>query len=247
MIRMPANDLLNFCTAYPQYTGILNEKRTCRNIRVDCDFVPNSMISFLYHRHLLVKHFSCNSKRQNSPGMPLNRVLLHMTNLVSLNMQGCRLLFTLDFLKCTPHIQQLNVTNCHSLSTYSLVNNLFRLEKLQVFECENNDLRVSAYSVYQAVCGVSSLTYLNCKNSGVMCPWILRMIFEECSNLRTCYFTTLFSMDTEKHKYDWYHLVRKTHPHVNFPQNVIQKVVEYEGSCARIIAEEKKTNFHALR
>ena len=163
-----------------------------------------------------------------------------MTNLVQLNLSGCTLITSIDFVKCTPSLEKLNVSSCPSMSTFSLISNLNRLTKLKVFTHENNNLRVSAHSIYQCVHNLTSLQYLSSKESEVMRPWICRLIMAECPNLHTFYFTTLFSMDTEKHKYEWYHLVRISNPHVTFTTRVLNKVVEYKGSCEHIKAMEKK-------
>ena len=209
--------------------------------------MSNGLKGYLLRHSKLIKHFSSDSKHQNSMSMPLDTLLSYMKNLVSLNMQGCTILYCLDFLKCTRHITELNVSSCPSMSTFSMVKNVPRLQSLQVFKCDNNDWRVSAYSIYQAVCGLTCLTYLTSKNSGVMRPWILRMIFAECPNLSTCLFTTLFSMDTENHKYDWYDMVRNTYSHIKFPDAVVRKVVEYEDSCELIKFQKKKKIHHPPR
>ena len=239
--RLPTNDQLHFCLAFEEFgKGIMSDTRMWRSVNIDCEKIPKTAVPFLYFKAILVRKFKCNAKKQSSEAMPLNRLILRMSNLVEVDLSGCTLIFSMDFVKCTPLLEKLNVSKCPTISMYSMVCNLNRLTKLKVFICEGNDLRVSAYSIYQCVRTITTLTYLSCKDSGTMRPWIARLIMSECPNIKTFYFTTLFSLDTDKNKYEWYHLACIAHPHVEFTTNFEKKVVEYEDSCDRIKAFKKK-------
>ena len=172
--------------------------------------------------------------------IPMNRIIKEFINLTYLDFSKSRLLRELDILRYLPNIVHLNVSNCQSMSTYSLIHGLKHLTNLQVFICNDNYVRVSAYSVYDAVNGLGMLRYISCEQSGNMQPWIVRRVLEQNPNLLTFLFTTYFALATEKSMYEWYEIYRITYPQVTFSHRVQQEIISYEHSSARIQEELKK-------
>ena len=101
------------------------------------------------------------------------------------------------------------------------------MPNLQVFICHGNDVRVSAFSIYQAVRGLNSLQELDCSDSGTMHLYFTRKLLYFCENVCKFKFTTLFSLDNNQSKVSWYKLVKVKFPHVEFTQRVVNKVEEY--------------------
>ena len=110
----------------------------------------------------------------------------------------------------------------------------------QIFKCDNNMVPVSAYSIYKALYCLEELKEVSCFNLGNMQPWIVRRILDRCPELSKFMFTTYFDLVTECSMYEWYSIVRLTYPHVEFPKRVLQKVVDFENTAARLRKDSKK-------
>ena len=99
-----------------------------------------------------------------------------MYNVVKLNLTGCNLIHNVDFLQIMYKIQELNVSECPSMSTSSLVHSVPTLSTLRKFICRGNDVRVSSFSFYHAVCDLYDLEEIDMSDSGVMRPYLARKI-----------------------------------------------------------------------
>ena len=196
---VPQNDQLEFCEAFPQYHDeVWCRRMQWQTVRIESYYIPRVLLALLCKHELVIKHLSVFSQTQCPMAMPINTLMFRMRNLVYLNFEGSNLLFTLNILRSTLKIRELNVSRCPNLSTYSMIHNVKYLEKLEVFKCEYNSLRVSAYSIHQTVVDAPYLKRLYCKDSGIMRPWLIKMILEDCPKLERFSFTTLFSMDSDK-------------------------------------------------
>ena len=241
MTHLSTNDQLNLIRAYPMYEEpIWHDKRMWYHVKIDSKHLHPTVFYCLHRHRRLIHKFTCSSKMQERLTMPINRVIKEFTNLTHLDFAGSRLLYELDILQFLPKIVHLNVSNCQSLSTYSLIKGLKHLRNLQVFLCNDNYVCISAYSVYDAVRTIDSLRFISCVNSGTMQPWIVRNIFEECPKLVKFFFSTYFALATEKGMYEWFQIMRFTHPHVEFTHCVMQEIASYECSCEKAKEELKK-------
>ena len=244
MKRTPQNDQLEFCEAFPEYEDeVWHKKKLWETVRIESRYIPRLLLALLCKNERVIKHITVLSQTQCPTAMPINTLMFRMINLTYINFEGSNLLYTLNILHNTPNVMFLNVSNCQNLSTYSMIHNVKYLPDLRVLKCDYNSVHVSAYSIHQTVVDAPSLKYLSCKDSGIMQPWLIKMILQDCPELEEFYFITLFSMDSERQKYSWYEIVRKIYPHVKFGQSIIEKVIEYENSCDRIITELKQKHF----
>ena len=178
-----------------------------KDVLINCHDVPPQLIRLLFSKRYFVRRFTCSSQEQSKYSKPILSALAEFNNLLYLNMSQCPLLLHLEFLKFTPNIVELNVSDCQSMSTASLIKNLKFLVNLQIFKCDDNMTRVSAYSIFEALYGVHTLIELSCVHSGNMQPWLIRRILEICTLLKKCNFTTWFALATDRSMYEWYTIV----------------------------------------
>ena len=168
------------------------------HVRIDSKHVRGSILPCLFRNRNLIHKFTCSSETQDRLTIPMNRLIKEFSNLTYLDFSNSRLLRELNILSYLPNIQHLNVSNCQSMSTYSLIQDLKHLNNLQIFICNDNYVCISAYSVYDAVNGLGTLRYIFCEQSGNMQPWIVRRVLEQNQNLLTFLFTTYFALATDK-------------------------------------------------
>ena len=115
-----------------------------------------------------VRYFTAKFKYEYTENKSMNHLLFSMYKLVKLNFTGCQIVYNVDFLQVMSDLTHLNLSRCPSMSTASLIRSVNSLSNLQVFICCGNDVRVSAFSIYQAVRGLDNLHELDCCDSGVM-------------------------------------------------------------------------------
>ena len=157
-----------------------------------------------------------------------------MYNVVDLNLAGCLLIFNVDFLQVMSHLRYLDVSKCPNMSTSSLIRSVPTLSTLKDFICIGNDVRISAYSIYQCVRDLQELEKIDVCDSGTMRPWLARKLCRHCKGLKQFYFTTLWSLDEDPSKVSWYKLVKRKYPHIEFTQKVLDKVDEYMSDCRAV-------------
>ena len=178
-----------------------------------------------------VLEFKVKYKHEYQLNKPLNHVLFSMYNVVKLILAGCEIITNVDFLQVMYQLRYLDVSECPSMSTASLIRSVPTVGTLDEFICRGNDVRVSAFSIYQCVRDLYNLEKIDMCDSGTMRPWLARKICRFCMNLKTFYFTTFWSLDNDASKVSWYKLVKRKYPHVTFTQKVIDKVSEYMTDC----------------
>ena len=201
------------------------------------DYFDSRVVEILVKYVSEVKHFTAKFKHEYEGNQPLNHIMFSMYNLLTLNLAGCEIIYNVDFLQVMSNITVLNVSMCRNMSTGSLIRSVNSMPRLREFICRGNDVRVSAFSIYQAVRGLETLQKIDCCDSGVMRPWLARKLLHFCENITEFKFTTLFSLDDDRAKVSWYKLVKVKFPHVSFTQRVLDKVEEYMDECRAVRME----------
>ena len=181
-----------------------------------------------------VKVFNVKYEHQCELNTPLNHLLFSMYNVVDLNLAGCLLIFNVDFLQVMSHLCYLDVSKCPNMSTSSLIRSVPTLSTLKDFICIGNDVRISAFSIYQCVRDLQELEKIDVCDSGTMRPWLALQLCRHCKGLKQFYFTTLWSLDEDPSKVSWYKLVKHKYPHIEFMQKVLDKVDEYMSECRAV-------------
>ena len=95
---------------------------------------------------------------------------------------------------------------------------------------------MSGYNVFQAVRFNTDLTVLHCSGTGVMRPWIAKLILKHLINLKVFYFYTYRGHDTQADRVSWFHITREFYPRVEFSPVLQHQVTEYIQSDA-IVAQ----------
>ena len=183
-----------------------------------------------------VRVFKAPFKYEYSENTPLNHMLFSMYNIVKLNLAGCKIIWNVDFLQIMSRLRFLDLSNCPGMSTASLIRSVPHLSCLHEFICTGNDVRVSAFSIYQCVRNLPNLYKLDMSDSGTMRPWLARKLCYFCKGLRVFLFTTYWSLDEDNDnaKVAWYKLVKRKYPHVEFTEKVQEKVAEYMEDCRAV-------------
>ena len=201
------------------------------------EYLDTRVIELLIKHAHNVKHFNVMFKHEFAENKPLNHILFTMYNLVTLNVSGSEIIFNVDFLQIIPNVTHLDLSNCPTMSCASLIRSVNTMPNLKVFICRGNGVRVSAFSIDQAVRGLDSLEELDCSDTGTMHPYLARKLLYFCENVRKFRFTTMFSLDTDESKVSWYKLVKVKFPHVEFSQRIVDKVEEYMVECRSVRME----------
>ena len=175
--------------------------------------------------------FKVKYEHQCDLNTPLNNLMFSMYNVVDLNLAGCKIIYNVDFLQVMYQLRYLNVSHCPTMSTASLIRSVPTFSTLKHFICMGNDLRVSAFSIYQCVRDLFTLEKIDVCDSGTMRPWLACKICWYCRGLKEFYFTTLWSLDEDPEKVSWYKLVKRKYPRIKFTQKVFDKVEEYMSEC----------------
>ena len=180
--------------------------------------------------------FKAQFKHEYENNTPLNHIMFSMYNLVRLNLAGCEIIRNVDFLQIMSDLHFLDLSRCPAMSTASLIRSVPHLTSLVEFICTGNDVRVSAFSVYQCVRNLPQLHTLDMSDSGTMRPWLARKLCYFCKGLRKFYFTTYWSLDEDNDnaKVAWYKLVKRKYPHVEFTEKVQNRVAEYMEDCRAV-------------
>ena len=184
-----------------------------------------------------VLYFKAKFQHEYSDNTPLEHIMFSMYNVVDLNLEGCEIIHNVDFLQIMYKLRYLNLSRCPGMSTASVIQSVSTLSTLIEFICRGNDVRVSAYSMYQCVRDLENLQKLDMCDSGTMRPWIARKLCRFCKGLTTFYFTTYWSLDDDNSKVSWYKLVKRKYPHIEFTKQVVAKVDEYIEDCRPVAME----------
>ena len=137
------------------------------------DYLDTHIVSILEDFVSNVHFFMAKFKYEYSENKSLNHIFFRMYNLLKLNLAGCQIVYNVDFLQVMSNLSHLNLTRCPNMSTASLIHSVNSLCNLEVFICCDNNVRVSSFSIYQAVRGLENLQELDCCNSGMMRPWLV--------------------------------------------------------------------------
>ena len=201
------------------------------------DYLGTRVVTLLEDFVNNVCFFTAKFKYEYPGNKSLNHIFFQMYNLLKLNLAGCQIVYNVDFLQVMTNLSHLNLTRCPNMSTTSLIRSVNSLHNLEVFICRDNDVRVSSYSIYQAVRGLENLQELDCCNSEMMRPWLVCKLLFFCESVCEFRFTTLFSLDGDRAKISWYKIVKVLFPHVTFMQRVQDKVAEYMLDCKPVKME----------
>ena len=203
------------------------------------DYLDTRVVEILEKYKHRVLHFKAKYIHEYANNTPLNHMLFSMYNIVNLNLAGCEIIRNVDFLQIMSDLRFLDLSRCPAMSTASLIRSVPHLTFLHEFICTGNDVRVSAFSVYQCVRRLHNLYKLDMCDSGTMHPWLARKLCYFCSGLRVFHFTTYWSLDegNDNAKVAWYKLVKRKYPDIEFTQKVQDKVAEYMSECRAVRME----------
>ena len=220
----------NFIEAYPIYTDMFDNKRLWVEVETKMKY-PSGKFMTLFMKHAAVtQRLRCKFRHELLCYPKLNTAILpQMTNLVSLNLQKCGVLYNAFFLEYMPHLRYLNVSKCPWVSTRSLIDGVQCLKELQFFWCNYNTARVSSYSIMQMVEKNPKLELLSCLQSGRMSPYLTHRILRKCPEMRKFNFTSDFHNDCDTTRLQWYNIVRRKYPHVEFNEQTYLAVRNSEN------------------
>ena len=209
------------------------------NIDSEEHYLDTRVVEILEKHTNRVQFFKATFKYKYEGNTPLNHMLFSMYNIVHLNVAGCEIIRNVDFLQIMSYLRFLDLSRCPSMSTASLIRSVPTVSTLQDFICTGNDVRVSAFSIYQCVRNLINLKKIDMSDSSTMRPWLARKICYFCKGLRTFYFTTYWSLDEDNDpaKVSWYKLVKRKYPHIEFTEKVQDKVAEYMSDCRAVKME----------
>ena len=202
------------------YHALIDNPRLWANIETEIEYPRANFMEYLVKYANMVVRLKCKFKHELVYAAKLNEVIAMMPNLVSLNLNECRVFCTASVFAYIPKLVYLNISNCPWLSTTSLVTNMKYIPNLKYFWCEKNSVHQGAYSMYQCITETPKLEVFSCKESGFMAPWIVNRVLHKCPNMRQFFFTSDFSYDTDTTKLQWYHLVCRKYSHVEFTKEV---------------------------
>ena len=201
------------------------------NVFIEEDYLDSRVVEMLTkHVHRII-NLKAKVKQENQYNRPLNALLFNMYNLVKLDLNGCTVVRNVDFLQIMYQLEDLNLSNCPSMSTSSMVRSVNGMRCLRKFTCQSNKVCMSAFMFYQSIRGLQTLKYVDCCDSGFMRPYVMRMLLKNCPRVDTFYFTTLFSLDDDQDCLQWHILLREKYPHVKVTDAVKAKLDEYAATC----------------
>ena len=213
--------------------------RTWEHVESEEEYFDTRIVELLSKHSNQVLCFKAKYEYEFEENPSLNSILFSMYNVVKLNLSGCKIIHNVDFLQIMYQLRELNLSECPGMSTSSLIRSVPTLSTLRDFICRGNDVRVTAFSIYRCVRDLSNLQLLDMCDSGTMRPWLARKLCRFCTGLQKFYFTTYWSLDTDLSKVSWYKLVRRKYPHIEFTQQVLNKVSEYESDCRAVRMEAR--------
>ena len=224
--------MMNLANTCRSYHALLQNPILWVNIDTEIEYPTAYFMQFLVDYAQVVNRLKCKFKHELLYSAKLNELIPMMPNLVSLNLASCRVFYSAYAFSYIPRLVYLNVSDCPWLSTTSLVNSMHYIPNLKFFWCENNSARHSAYSLYQCITETPKLEVFNCRESGMMAPWIANRILRKCPDLRQFLFTSDFRYDTDTTKLQWYHVVRRKYSHVEFSDEVKEAVENSITECS---------------
>ena len=115
------------------------------------DYFDTRVYEVLVNRTNKVLYFKAKFKYEYEGNMRLQHLLFSMYNLVELNLAGCEIIHNVDFLQVMSKLRSLDLSHCPGMSTVSLIRSVPNLWSLKEFICRGNDVRISAFSIYQCV------------------------------------------------------------------------------------------------
>ena len=201
---------------------------------IEEDYLDTRVVTILMHYLDRVRHFRAKVVREYAHNRPLNAMLFSMYNLVSLDVSGCAVVSNFDFLQIMYQLEELNVSDCPRLSAMSLVRSVNEMRALRVFICRNNF--ISAFMIYQAVCGLATLRELDCSDSGFMRPYIAHWLLNNCKGVTKFFFMSNFHHDDEIDKLQWFIVFRNKFTTVVISKAVNERIDSYVQNCNTIKA-----------
>ena len=195
------------------------------NVFIEEDYFDTWVVTILMKYLHKVVHFKAELKHEYVHNRPLNALLFSMYNLVTLDLSGCSLVRNFDFLQIMYQLEVLDVSDCTRMFAMSLVRSVNEMRSLCVFACRNNF--ISAFMIYQAVCGLDTVQVLDCSDSGFMHPYIARWLLNNCKAVRKFIFTSNFHHDDEIDKLEWYIVIHNRNPHIQFSKDVNERIDSY--------------------
>ena len=135
-------------TAVPFYAAWLTPE-VWKNFDSEEDCLDTYVVEILEKYTHKVLLFKAKFIHEYSGNTPLIHMLFSMYNIVNLNSAGCKIIRNVDFLQIMSGLRYLDLSKCPSMSTASLIRSVPHLTSLVEFICIGNDVRVSAFSVYQ--------------------------------------------------------------------------------------------------
>ena len=199
---------------------------------IEEDYLDTRVVTIMMRYLYRIRHFTARVLHEYPHNRPLNAMLFSMYNLVSLDLNGCAVVRNFDFLQIMYQLEILDVSNCPRLYAMSLVRSVNEMRTLRVFICKNNF--ISAFMIYQAVRGLETLQEIDSSDSGFMRPYIARWLLNNCKRVKKFVFTSNFHHDDDMDKLQWYIVLRKNFPAVEFSKAVQEKIDYYVENCNMI-------------